>query len=314
VAIQHELSWSTSRARTFDSCPRKYYWDYYGSWRGWERGAETERKQAYLLKKMTRMPMWAGDCLHVALEWWFERRRAGITPGPDEVKQHALGRLREGYKQSRDGLWKQRPSKLTHLAEHHYSEPDIDEGSGAAATYGKRFVGRIEQGTDGFFADPALAPVREAEPESWLACEELGTIELYGTKVYAIPDFAFRRKVDGVEQVLIYDWKTGREREADKFQLALYVLYAAQRWGTEPENTICVDAYLPEARCVEMRFTTEQLDDVLGRVQSSMHAMREVHFDADREDGDIEAFPMRGDDPDGLRECSRCNYRELCGR
>ena len=38
---------------------------------------------------------------------------------------------------------------------------------------------------------------------------------------------------------------------------------------------------------------------------------REVHFNADDSAGDPEAFPMV---EAGSRECSMCNFRELCDR
>ena len=124
MAIVHELSWSVSRASTFATCRRRYFWDDYGSWRGWERTADAERRKAYVLEKMTRMPMWAGDCLHVAIAEWFERRRTGEAPGLEPTLDRALARFRNGYRESRDGTWKQRPARMTHLAEHHFAEPD----------------------------------------------------------------------------------------------------------------------------------------------------------------------------------------------
>ena len=309
MAIVHEFSWSTSRNRTFAECKRRYYWDYYGSWRGWERRAPEETRTAYLLKKMTRMPMWAGDCAHVALEWWFGRRTAGVTASTEETTERALQRFRRGYVESRDGLWKERPAKLTHLAEHHYAEAEIDEATGAASGYGKRYVDRIETGLAWFFAAPELLPVREAERASYLACEELGTIELFGSKVYAIPDFAFR--LAGDERVQIYDWKTGRPAEADVFQLELYAHYAAQRWGVDPTAVTLVDAYLTDRELRAVEPGQAALDATLARVENSMGEMRALHFDADARAGDAAQFPQL---EEGAAACGRCNYRELCGR
>ena len=314
MAIVHELSWSTSRQRVFAECRRRYYWDYYGSWRGWERTAAETRRRAYILKKMTRMPMWAGDCLHEALSWWFAEKTRGRVRTPEEVQAAALERLREGYRQSRDGSWKARPAKLTHLAEHQYGEPEIDEPSGRAAVYGKKYVARIEASVATFFTSPGLARVREADPADYLACEEMGTIELFGTKVFAIPDFAFRERGAGGEVVWIYDWKTGQPRDEDVFQLSMYVHYAVQRWGVEPGGVQCVDAYLGEGGLRELSFSPDDLAGALASVESSMGEMAAVHFDADRDAGDPEAFPMLPEEEAGARVCGRCNYRELCGR
>lgn len=311
MAIQHEFAWSVSRHGTFDECRRRFYYDYFLAWRGWEERGDPERRRAYLLKKMTRMPMHAGDCLHVALERWFALRAEGDEPEPAGVLEHALERLRGGYRDSRDGNWRRRPSKITHLAEHHYAEDVVDEPSGRAGEYGKRYVERIRDGLRFFFEAPELEPVRAAEPDSWLACEELGTIELFRTKVYAVPDFAFR---DAEGRVHIYDWKSGAPRDADRFQLALYALYAEQKWEVDPTEVVCVDAYLPRGELVECRFDGDELETVLGRVHASITAMREDHFDADAEKGDPERFPPIPEDAEEARACRRCNYRELCAR
>ncbi|MCA8981830.1 MAG: PD-(D/E)XK nuclease family protein, partial [Planctomycetes bacterium] len=292
MAIVHELSWSVSRAGTFRACRRKYYIDYYLSWRGWERTAPEERKRAYLLKKMTRLPMLAGDCLHTALEGWFKAKAEGRALGPEEVTQAAVTRMREGYKTSRDGLWRSQPSKLTHLAEHHYGEDRIDEASGAAGEYGTRYRKRIEEGVQAFFEMPELAEVRDADPKDYLALEEMGTIELFGTKAFAIPDFAFRRARNGEREIMIYDWKTGNPREQDRFQLAVYVFYAGEKWGAKPDECFCVDAYLPTRQLERMQFSEADMEPVMDRVETTLAEMRAVHFDADQGMGDAEEFPM----------------------
>ncbi len=309
-SLRHELSWSVSRDGAFRTCRRRYYYDYYLSWRGWEPDAPEPRRRAYLLKKLTRLPMLAGDALHRALEEWFDSRRRGRQLDPASVEERAVTLLREGYRTSRDGKWRRRPSKLTHLAEHHYREPRIDEADGSAAEYGGRYVERIRRGVRTFFEHPELADVREADPQSYLALEQMGTIELAGVRAFAVPDFAYR---DERGRVVIYDWKSGAPRDVDRFQLAVYTLYAGEVWGAAPEEVRCIDAYLPTGELVRAEHTAEDLEPVLARIEASVAEMAELHFDADREDGDPERFPPL-DPVEGARECATCNYRELCGR
>ncbi len=311
MAIVHELSWSVSRASTFEACRRRYYFDYYYSWGGWDSRAAEGRRRAYLLKKMTRMPMLAGEVLHQVLHKWFEGKRRGKILDQETLLADALAMLREGYKCSRDGKWRERPSKLVHLAEHHYREERIDESTGAAGTYGKQYVQRIEDGLQHFFSMPELAAVREADPESYLALEEMGTIELFGTKVYAIPDFAYR---DAEGRVHIYDWKSGAPRERDAFQLSAYVLYAAAKWDAEPDEVVCLDVYLPRGEVKTQQLDASEVAAVRAQIEGSMEEMSALHFDADRSEGDAEAFSKVDADGPGARECGSCHYRELCGR
>ena len=311
MAIVHELSWSSSRDGNFQECRRRYYVDYYLSWTGWSKSSLKARQAAYLLKKMTRMPMFAGDLVHQAIQRSIEARREGRQIDLATSQAWAVGELRAGYKTSRDGGWRMRPSKLTHLAEHHYEEACIDEQTAAAGEYGSRYKQRIEQCLANYYESPKLAAVREAPPESFLACEDLSTFPLFDTKVYAVPDFAFRAE-DG--SVLVYDWKTGRENERDRFQLAVYTEYAVAQWGVEPEAVRCMDVYLGDGTIVEQHFDPAQRAALRERIETSIQGMRAVHFDADRGVGDADDFPMVDLNSPAGRACGTCNYRELCER
>ena len=308
MALVHELSWSVSRRGTFESCRRRYYYDYYLSWGGWGRSAPPVRARVYRLKKMERLPMLAGKLLHDALERWFDARRHGREESAESISAFAVEGLRRGYKESRDGAWRSSPSKFVHLAEHHYRETVVDEASGSARDYGRRFVQRIESSVQHFFSDERLRTVREAQPADWLACESMGTFDFEGTKVFAVPDFAYRDP-EGV--VRVFDWKTGRERPEHRLQLAVYLLYAESVWGSDPERVRAVDAYLDQGELSEHEFDGAALEQVRADMRMSLEAMRALHFNADREEGDPERFPMVAE---GSRECSSCNYRELCLR
>ena len=311
MAFQHELSWSASRAGNFASCKRRYYYDYYLSWLGWDRRAEAERKQAYLLKKMTRMPMLAGDLVHQAIERWLRGQAEGRAMALEGMVRFVSDGLRDGYRTSRNGDWKARPSKLVHLAEHHYQEDCVDEQDGSATAYGKRYLQRMEDSLRTFLESPDLEPARSAPADSILACEDMSTFTLFGTKIYAVPDFAFR---DEQGRVHVYDWKTGQPRERDRFQLAVYVEYAVAQWDADPDEVVCYDAYLGSGELVHVESDEESRAETLERMRVSMGAMEALHFDAGRSMGDAERFPMIPLDSPEVRECSRCNYRELCDR
>jgi hypothetical protein len=310
AALRHEYSWSISRSGLADTCLRAYYYKHYLAWGGWVAAAEPARRQAYRLSKLTRMPMWAGDCLHRSIAHWFGRRRDGERLTARELADHALAAFRAGYKQSRDETeaWLRRPKDVTRLGEHHYQEPCVDEPSGRAREYGTIYVQRLDSCARWFAESSELAPVREADPRDWLACEEFGTLELYKTRIHAVPDFAFR---DAAGDVWIYDWKTGAEQPDHEFQLGLYALYAAQEWGADPSAVRCVAAYLEAGRVVEHRYDEVALERVLGRIHASITALRELHFDADSGSGDPARFPQVAPGSDA---CSKCGFREPCGR
>ncbi|TAJ19373.1 MAG: hypothetical protein EPO68_06435 [Planctomycetota bacterium] len=308
--LRHEFSWSVSRRGLADTCLRAYYYQYYLAWRGWGERAEESRALAYRLKNTTRLPMWAGTCLHDSIAHWFERRAAGQSLATAELAAHALLAFRLGYKQSRDeaARWERSPKRFTRLQEHHYAEASVDEPSGRAAAYGKRYVQRIESSARWFCESSELERVRTAEPSTWLALEEHGTIDLFHTPIHAIPDFAFR---DEAGVVWIYDWKSGAEKPEHEFQLGLYTLYAEQKWGVAPSEVRCVAAYLEDGRAVQHRYDADALEHVLGAVHASITALRELHFDADAGVGDRERFPTVAL---GSAACTSCAFRGPCGR
>jgi hypothetical protein len=318
MALKHSLSWSTSRASGFKTCKRRYYLDYYQSWKGWVPIEGSPRRQAYLLKKMTRMPMYTGSCVHDAIESWLKAHREGQAMDRETLIQTAVNALREGYRDSRDamrkGRWDGIDKRSVRLAEHRYKEPSIDEPSGAAGDYGRRHLEIIETSLKTFFEHPALERVRNVDPEDILGIEEMGTIDLLGTPVYAIPDFAMVSQDGPLPHAWIYDWKTGSERERDADQLAAYVLYAGETWGVAPEDVTCVAAYLAKGEVREHRFTSEEVEAMAARIATSIQEMEALHFDADEELGDPERFPKVADDEAGMRICGRCNYRAICDR
>ena len=100
----------------------------------------------------------------------------------------------------------------------------------------------LERCSKYFVDSPDLAPVRDAHPDHWQSLETMATYSFLGTKIYAIPDFTY---IDG-ETVHIWDWKTGKPRDADLFQLHTYALYACEKWSTDPEQIVLHAAYIGE--------------------------------------------------------------------
>lgn len=306
MELRHEFSWSASRRATFERCRRQYYFVYYLSWLGWKRGSDADRRRAYELKQLTRFPMQAGECVHRALAHWLEMREHGISGGASEVEKHALGLFRDAYRESRSG-----PATGVRYAEHHYSEPQVDEESGRAAEYGARYVERIRRAVRNFFELDELRPAREAAPETYLALEEMRTFDLAGVPIHATPDFAHAQSERGPRRVRIYDWKTGAEREEDRLQLGLYALFAREVHGLDPHQIRVVAAYLDAGTALGETPGAAALAEVEGAVAASAAEMRALHFDAGVERGDAEAFPQV---PSGDASCRSCNFRELCDR
>ncbi len=311
--LPHEFAWSASRASNFAECRRRHYYSYYGGWLGWKPESEPARRKIYQLGKLQRMPMAAGSAVHESLSAYFQAKPDHVAD-VKETTDWALGQLRESFRESQSGKWRQSLSKFTYLAEHYYGEDSVSDRA-ATASYGKRYVERIERCVQGFFTLRDLAWVREASPDDYVFVEtsenKFGSFKLDDLKVFGTPDFALR---DGDGNVHLYDWKTGRPTEDDAFQLHVYAIFAREEWGVPLERFTGYDVYLDGGAVVRCEITPESLSAAESRIQSSADAMRELHFDAGRGMGDAEAFPLIPLDSPAAGACARCNFRELCGR
>jgi len=297
VPFENEFSWSFSRARTFSDCPRKYWFHYYGSWGGWDQDAPAEARELYLLKNLTNLHLIAGDTVHRAIQRALEDFARGREPVPEQVVAWCKGEMQRAFLESRDERWRERPKQYARLFEHHYGPPP---DRGLRLRIGKKVGDSVRS----FFASPAFALIRETDTDEWLPMETLDTFQFEGTKVYAVPDFACRHR----GEVLLLDWKTGQPDARNRDQVVLYALFAAARWGADPDRVRGAPVYLLRGGAFEPQAVTpEDRDRVAGTMRSSIAAMRERLKDpvtnaADRAD----FLPTPG------AACRSCNFRGVC--
>lgn len=296
--LKCELSWSASRAREFERCRREYWFARYAAWAWWKETPPGARWQAAVHARLTSLPAFAGDCVHRAVARWFERRRAGNAMTADELYEEAVALFREGWRQSAGWGPGSRPKRdVTHLIEHHYAEPLPKERTDAVREL-------LQRCARNFAEAPAIEPARAAHPDRWRALEELDSYRFLGTKVYAVPDFAY---LDG-ETLHIWDWKTGAPRAEDEFQLLSYGLYACERWSQEPERIVLHAAYLASGEVKTRPVTIEDLSRAQDRVSESLRAMMDLHYDPESDPAVPEHWPGSPE----ARKCGGCRFRGIC--
>ena len=296
--MKHELSWSASRAREFERCRRENWYARYRAWNWWGEEPRGEKYQAMVLKQLDSIPAFAGSCVHAAIEKWFQHKKAGTDMSQEELFEEARELFREGWRQSSTDAWKTRPNKLTHLEEHHFGIEVSKERT-------DRVRQLFEVCADNFFKSPTLEPVRRAHPDSWRSVEALDSYQFLGVKVYAVPDFAY---LDEDQTAHIWDWKTGRPRQEDDFQLLTYALYACEKWGIEPEKIRLYASYLATGDVKEIPITLERLSEAQDVMSNSLREMRDIHYDPDEDPAVLEDWPTTG----APEACNRCRFREIC--
>jgi hypothetical protein len=295
--LENTFSWSLSRHRTFEDCPRRYWFHYYGSWGGWSQDAPAEVRELYLLKNITNLDLYAGDVVHRAIERALEDWARGKQPDPEAVVAWCKQEMQRGFEDSKNELWRENPKRHARLFEHHYGpRPD-------RATL-ERIASKIGTSVRAFFRSAAFACIRESDPDQWLPMETLDSFDFEGTKVFAVPDFACRIG----EEVILFDWKTGRKDERNVDQVVLYTLFAVAKWKADPARVRGAPVYLLEGGAFEPKaIHPPDLDRVGAMMRGSIAGMRKRLADPARNVAEREACEAR---PGAV--CRKCPFRGVC--
>lgn len=298
-----DFSWSRSRHDALAVCARRYFYRYYGSWRGWEDDAPAVARRAYLLKNLTGLAAELGRSVHRrAFEVGFKAAQGLEPPGVEELLRRTRDELNGVVLSSRDRRgFLDRPSRHPFFRSAWYGNGPgegeiertrrrLEESHRALAGHGLWGVVRRGEAEVEFLADPDVVP----DPR----------LEVDGVPVYGEPDLVLRPR-DG--PAVVVDWKSGREREQDLWQLAVQGLWLRSVAG----DAGCVGRveYLAEGTFHELELGEDELEEAGERIRRSVGEMRELVADRERnEPRPREAFPLT----ERRSVCRWCDFFELC--
>jgi hypothetical protein len=307
--LKNELVWSSSRERTFRDCRRRYYYSYYGAWEGWESSADPRRRELYALKQLTSRHLWAGSVVHDEIAFMLRRFRGGAAPpDPEEMGQQAVLKMRSQYRISRDAsreAFRSDPKGTFRLMEHEY-EMNVPR---------ERWVEtreKVVRSLRNFFRCDAWDSLQRLDPGDILHVEDPAgrpeRLPLWDLEVYAVPDCVFRDEGGAVHVV---DWKTGRRDGANWNQLALYALYAQERWGVPAVSVRAREVNLFLATETEHYLDESLLDRLREGIRAGLDEMTGCLVDGDPERNeplDEETFPLAED----RAVCRMCSFQGVC--
>jgi hypothetical protein len=292
--VATDFSWSVSRHDSFNTCRRKYFYSYYAS------NDDPEIKR---LKKLSALPLWAGNVVHGTIETFLKTKDA--IPSPEEqdaiIKAAVHGDMLTAWRESEQGVGVDDAGAFRfRLFEHEYQVPvDADDK--------KIVVGIVMRSLRNFFRSDLLKDVMAAGRARWLTVEDLVSFEVAGVPVFVRMDLAYR---DGEGRVVIVDWKTGRgEGRFSEVQLAGYALYAAQQGWVQSADELRTElAYLALPRFVRRTVDQKRLDHARSFIAKSASNMKALLIDPMGNLGRLEDFAM----VERPQVCRRCNFRRLC--
>lgn len=316
AGLKNELSWSFSRHGTLEDCPRRYWFQYYGSWGGWEEGAEQRTREAYRLKLMKSRAAWQGTILHEAIaraEWRAKEGRP--IRGEEAVNDFladVLHQMRRDYKDSKQDAARATGRYKWH-ARFFEHETGLDDGSATWRARWKETADNVEKGLRSFLGSSLHERLCGLEEGDWIEVEDPSasvgpSFELEGTRVYARVDLAYRE----AGTPTLVDWKTGRSlHPATPVQLAVYALYLREAHGVDPLALKAREINVVTGESADHEISESSLDDFAEVFRESLGRMKSLLADVDenrpKDEDEFALTPIE-------RNCNFCVFRSLCPR
>jgi CRISPR/Cas system-associated exonuclease Cas4 (RecB family) len=295
-----DFSWSQSRRSMFRECPRKYFWNYYGSHNGWLEDAPPDARAAWRLKKISNLHMTLGNVVHEIAASALGRVRGGEEPptGPQLIEE-GRGRLNRAWVLSQQHeAWERSPGRHPMLMEFY-------RGSGPSGDLVQRIRNRMYDCLRNLPSSESFREAIEAPRVEIREVDRLDFVELEGVKLYAQPDLLYRLG----DAWRIVDWKTGSRADSHAAQLRTYALYLRTRKDLPAGPIIGRLEYLKDGEAVSLPISDRDVAEERQSILDSVAAMRTYLEDPLRNAPKArEAFPLAED----RRRCPTCNFFELC--
>jgi len=301
--FRNEFSWSVSRDSLFKECRRKYYYNYYGSWGGWDRNHRDKTTRIlYVLKNLQNRWQWKGSTVHHEIERVLtELVSTGRLTAVEKSLNRVTEMMRSEFKYSRGGLYWQKDGSLrnvTALFEHEYK-------TGTTGETWKRTHDEAVQCLENFFRSEVLEKIKKLPKEKILSIESMtaSAFSFNPEKVFVKLDLAY----ESGDGVVIVDWKTGAG-ESDKLQFLVYTIFAFEELEVPLEQISLIEYNLLGDGPRAHRFSDRELNDAVEYINRSIADMKGMLADPDENTAVMTDFPRTENE----RTCETCGFKKIC--
>jgi hypothetical protein len=300
ISLENLLVWSAHRAKTVGSCERKYYYNYIGSWEGWDTSSQPEVQAAYRVKHLTTLDLEVGQIIHAQICALFEKALAGRSVNPlTEIKT-----AQENFKVFLQCSKLRRLEDLTAKRRRLFLH---EVGGKVAPEQVSGYLDKIETQLSDFFgfadvktilADPSILLPEFLDPMTFDVTSELNVpARLRTDAVYLSTD-----------RVVICDWKCGAPKEDHRLQGQVYDIWVRRRLTLEATDPVEVRFYyLGTGQVVAHSFSEDDRVEMLWAVGEQFETLRSYSEDARLNVGREKRFNARVS-----RACFGCNHRLMC--
>ncbi len=296
--LRNRFSWSVTRDRVFETCPRQYWFQYYGAWGAWDDAADARTREIDMLKRLATRHTWIGQVVHDCIRQSLVNVSRGIAVLPlERILEITRKRMRLDFRQSRERRYRVDRTAFG-LFEHEYAVAVTDEQWREAAEH-------VDRCLRTFYASETWAHLRALPPDRFLEIEQFSELPVDDETVTIRLDLATRED----EGIVVWDWKTGRrEGEGARFQMACYAAYASRAWGVPPRDVLTRRYELAVDEVVETRIGEAEIDEVMSYIRGRIRDMKALLDDPERNVAREERF-VKVERPD---VCLRCNFLRVC--
>jgi len=301
-----EFSWSISRQRKLDQCPRGYFFTYYLGWNGWLDDTPTATRVAYRLGKLTSLDALLGQQIDVrARELEAAARTGALLPEADELETRTREALRQVWTRSRNGrtAFEARPNKVTMLRSLYMDQDPQPETD--------RLNQKAGPSMRGLLATSHWERLRACGDAGQVGVPDFASFQHDGIRVFAAPDLAYVH--EGALHVI--DWKTGRADDTQPVQVLLQMWWALESHPelaqAAAEGSLEIRGhleYVAAGQTQPVEAGPDFRDQAAGTVRAGVAQMRALLADPERNIPlEPAAFERR---ESGL--CRSCNFAPLC--
>jgi CRISPR/Cas system-associated exonuclease Cas4 (RecB family) len=298
-SFRNKFTWSVSRDDTFLECPRKYWFNYYGFWGGWEIDTPERVRQIYVLKQVKSRAMWAGQVVHDCIKRSLDNISRGIPVlALDEILSITRDRMRADFRSSRAGAYWNNPKNNCGLYEHEYDLEVPDE-------QWRETADRVDTCLKNFYNSETYETLRRLPRDDFLEIEQFSGFDLDGENVVIKLDCATRHN----DRIVVWDWKTGRlEQTGLSFQMACYAYYASNVYRVPVDHVVTRRFELLRNELVEEKISEGALDELLTYIRGSIADMKALLDDPRRNTTTEGRFAK----VEKRETCYRCNFLKIC--
>ena len=184
--FKNNFSWSKSRDGIFKSCKRKYYYNYYGSWGGWDFNSDRKTRQIYILKNLQSRHMWLGSIVHEFIEAILTKALHEHETNFYRLSGWMRKTMHRDFENSEKGLYTKYPKihgRTYGLLEHEYSIFVSNDER-------KEIFENAQKCLTNFYNSDTFNYIQSVDRKNWLPIESMRTFDFEGTNVYVVIDFA----------------------------------------------------------------------------------------------------------------------------